>query len=144
MIPNDHFLSLTSSKRRALSKAVDGFPRLCSCSIWLAKLLKSRVRVRVGRLRAVYKRTFLVPPLLPLRKFSAAHNIATRKWQFSAPAKLATGLTTPIKSLAPLDASSWTLVSAWSTQKSWMLDHRCFASFARAVIKCCTNFVERL
>jgi len=40
--------------------AVDGFPRLVSCSIWMAKPLKSRVRVRVGRLcvPAVYKLTF--------------------------------------------------------------------------------------
>ena len=65
---------------------------------------------------------------------------AVRSGQFSAPAKFTTAPTTPSQSLAPLDASSWTLGSARPTQKSWTLDHRCFASFARAVIKRCTNF----
>ena len=65
---------------------------------------------------------------------------AVRSGQFSAPAKFITAPTTPSQSLAPLDASSWTLGSARPTQKSWTLDHRCFASFARAVIKRCTNF----
>ena len=50
--------SLTARKRRAASKAVNGFPRLGPCSIRMAKLLKSRVRVRVGRVHALYKRTF--------------------------------------------------------------------------------------
>jgi len=35
---------------------------------------------------------------------------------------------------------SWTLGSARSTQKYWMLDYRYFANFLRAVIKHCTNF----
>ena len=65
---------------------------------------------------------------------------AVRSGQFSAPAKFTTAPTTPSQSLAPLDASSWTLGSARPTQKSWTLDHRCLASLARAVIKRCTNF----
>jgi len=58
MIPNNQILS-QASKRRATSKSVDGFPRSGSCAIWMANPLKSRVRVRVrvGRVRAVYKRT---------------------------------------------------------------------------------------
>ena len=65
---------------------------------------------------------------------------AVRSGQFSAPAMFTTAPTTSSQSLAPLDASSWTLWSARPTQKSWTLDHRWFASFARAVIKRCTNF----
>ena len=65
---------------------------------------------------------------------------AVRRGQFSAPAKFTAAPTTPSQSLAPLDASSWTLGSAKPTQKSWTLDDRFFASFARAVIKRCTNF----
>ena len=45
----------------------------------------------------------------------------------------------PVKVWLPLDASSWMLWSARPTRKSWTLDHRCFASFARAVIKRCTK-----
>jgi len=56
------YISWQASKRRAASKSVNGYPRLGSCSIWIAKPLKSRVRVRVGRVRvrAVYKRTLSV------------------------------------------------------------------------------------
>ncbi|WAR29643.1 hypothetical protein MAR_003211 [Mya arenaria] len=43
---------------------------------------------------------------------------AVRSGQFSAPAKFTTAPTTPSQSLAPLDASSWTLGSARPTQKS--------------------------
>ena len=65
---------------------------------------------------------------------------AVRSGQFSAPAKFTYAPTTPSQSLAPLDKSSRTLGSARPTQKSWTLNHRCFTSFARAVIKRCTNF----
>ena len=49
-----------ASKRRHASKSADGFPLSGSCSIWMAKPLNSRVlvRVRVRRVRVVYKRTF--------------------------------------------------------------------------------------
>jgi len=63
MISNDHILYLTARKRRATSKAVDGFPRSGSFSIRMTKLLKIRVRVRVRvgrfRVRALYKRTLI-------------------------------------------------------------------------------------
>ena len=63
MISNDHILYLTARKRRATSKAVDGFPRSGSFSIWMTKLLKCRVRVRVRvgrfRTRALYKQTLI-------------------------------------------------------------------------------------
>ena len=65
---------------------------------------------------------------------------AVRSGQFSAPAKFTNAPTTPSQSLAPLDESSRTLGSARPTQKSWTLNNRCFTSFARAVIKRCTNF----
>ena len=65
---------------------------------------------------------------------------AVRSGQFSAPAKFTYAPTTPSQSLAPLDKSLRTLGSARPTQKSWTLNHRCFTSFARAVIKRCTNF----
>jgi len=60
-----------------------------------------------------------------------------RKGKFSAPAKFSVPITLLCQSLALLDASSWTLGSARPTQKSWTLDHRCFAG---VVMKCCTNF----
>jgi len=69
--------------------------------------------------------------------FWTALNIAVSKGKFSASAKFTTALTTPSHSLVSLDASSWTLGSARPAQKSWTLDHRCFA---RVVIKRCTNF----
>ena len=59
---------------------------------------------------------------------------AVERGQISAPAKFTSA------SLAPLDASSWTFGPARPTQKSWTLDHRCFA---RAVIKRCTHLVGR-
>ena len=77
--------------------------------------------------------------LLPLWKFWAALQ-SVRTGQISAPSKFTTGLLPPSQSLAPLDASSWILWSTTPAQKSWMLDHRCFTSFAMAVIKLCTNF----
>ena len=79
--------------------------------------------------------------LLPLQSFEL-HKIlrAVRSGQFSAPAKFTYAPTTPSQSLAPLDESARTLGSARPTQKSWTLNHRCFTSFARAVIKRCTNF----
>ena len=60
---------------------------------------------------AVYAR----PPLM----FLELHKILrVLSGQFSTPAKFTPAPPTPIQSLAPLDASSWTLGSANPTQKS--------------------------
>ena len=71
---------------------------------------------------AVYTRPPLMfPEGLSYRSESIElHKIlrAVRRWQFSAPAKFTPAPPTPIQSLAPLDASSWTLGCARPTQKS--------------------------
>jgi len=65
-----------------------------------------------------------------------------RSGQFSAPEKFPTAPTTHRQSLAPLDASSWTLgpLGQRRNLERWTTVGCCFASFARAVIKRCTHF----
>jgi len=54
-----NFISHSKKKTSSLERR-KGFARSSSCFIWMAKLLKSRVpvRVRVGRVCALYNRTF--------------------------------------------------------------------------------------
>ena len=45
IILNDQIYHSQQEKSRTVLKTVDNFPRSCLCSIWIAKQLKSRVRV---------------------------------------------------------------------------------------------------
>jgi len=95
-----------------------------------------------GAVKRIHHRSLLfntrLPPLRKRRlRLVSAFGPSYRSERFR---KIPTAFTSHRQSLAPPDAVSWTLGSAISTQNYWKLDHRCFASFARAVIKRCTNF----